>query len=678
MTTSVKQFLETLQKGTYRAARIDNSDYDLTELTLGIPVGLQNTVMLEDMLRRETPYFPSGDRFGFNRTLMHLPCILTTANGKQKKRCTFGGNLTPNYRRIIESGLDDVLSQIEHLSEQSSTQKQRVFYEAMRRSVRAVCDLCDRYRDAAERNGLVDLANALSQVPRRPARSFYEACVFLKLLIFSLRCSGVNHMTLGRFDQYMLSYYLSDLERGISREALLETLELFFISLNLDGDLYDGIQMGDNGQSMVLGGYDKSGKDLFNDLSALCMDASLELSLIDPKINLRVNKKTPLSRYEYGTKLTKQGLGFPQYCNDDVFVPYLISLGYDEADAYNYTVAACWEVISPNNGADECNRAVLELPKVVDRTVRAHLSDAETFEDLLAHVHTAIEDTCAQIRKDYIAPPSERNFFLSVLIDGCLEKGLDYTQGGAKYNNYGCFAAGISTAADALAAVKQTVYVERSVSPCDLLAALERNFEGYETLRHNLLACPKMGNNDDRADAIADDIMTVAENAMHNQPTGRLGGIWRLGTGTAQMYMERTQSCPATADGRLSGDAYGCNYSPSLSVKLNGPLSVIQSFTKHDMSRIANGGPLTLEVHDTVFRSAEGERKIAQLVQAFINLGGHQLQLNAINRDRLLDAQKHPERYPNLIVRVWGWSGYFCELDKKYQDHIIRRTEFSV
>ena len=221
------------------------------------------------------------------------------------------------------------------------------------------------------------------------------------------------------------------------------------------------------------------------------------------------------------------------------------------------------------------------------------------------------------------------------------------------------------------------MFEDRTVSAAELLSALNANFEGYESLRNLLVACPKMGNNDDRADAVADVLMTAAEDAMHGKPNGWFGGVWRMGTGSAMEYVLSAKQCPATADGRHDGEAYGCSFSPALGSKLNGPLSVIQSFTKHKMDRISNGGPLTLELHDTVFRNEEGEKKVALLVKAFIHLGGHQLQLNSINRDRLLDAQAHPEDHKNLIVRVWGWSGYFCELDPEYQNHIIRRTEFT-
>lgn len=678
MTEAVKRSLGVLKKGEYKTRRIDNT-FDMGEELREIPMGLWNSVMLERMLERETPYLLEGDRFGFNRTLKELPSCVIEWKGEVKRRKIFGGNFTPNYKRVMETGFDGILTQICN-NATDADEKGKEFYEAMERSVLAMQSMADRYCRVAEQEGNRMLADALSHVPAQPARSFYEACVFFKLLIYSFRCSGVNHITLGRFDQYMLSYYLADRERGISREELLETLELLFISLNVDGDIYEGIQTGDNGQSMVLGGFDADENSLYNDLSALCMEASMELSLIDPKINLRVGKNTPDWLYEYGTKMTKQGLGFPQYCNDDVIVPYMMSLGYEKEDAYNYTVAACWEVISPNNGADEDNRGTLNFPLVVNRAIHAYLEKASTFDELLSFVCKEIAAECKAIQNGQkISDYREwMNYPVSIAVDGCLEKGRSVYSGGAKYYNYGCHGAGIANAADALAAIRTLIYEETSLSAKELLSALNANFEGYESLRNRLLSCPKMGNNDDRVDAIADRLMTAAEDAMHGKPNGWFGGVWRMGTGSAMEYVLSAKMCPATADGRGDGEPYGCSFSPSISVKLNGPLSVIQSFTKHKMDRISNGGPLTIELHDTVFRNEEGEKKVAQLVKAFIHLGGHQLQLNSINRDRLLDAQAHPENHKNLIVRVWGWSGYFCELDPEYQNHIIARTEFSV
>ncbi|MBE6738890.1 MAG: hypothetical protein E7565_01065 [Ruminococcaceae bacterium] len=156
------------------------------------------------------------------------------------------------------------------------------------------------------------------------------------------------------------------------------------------------------------------------------------------------------------------------------------------------------------------------------------------------------------------------------------------------------------------------------------------------------------------------------------------GGIFRAGTGSAMEYIVSAKKVGATADGRYAFSPYGSSFSPSPECKTKGVLSCIKSFTKYDLSDIINGGPLTLEIHDTVFRNNDGIKKVAKLVKCFIDRGGHQLQLNSVNRDVLINAQKNPEDYKNLIVRVWGWSGYFTELAKEYQDHIIKRTEFTI
>ena len=155
------------------------------------------------------------------------------------------------------------------------------------------------------------------------------------------------------------------------------------------------------------------------------------------------------------------------------------------------------------------------------------------------------------------------------------------------------------------------------------------------------------------------------------------GGILRPGTGSALEYLMCAAVVGATPDGRYAGSSFGTNFSPTPITRLSGPLSFIQSFTKYDLTKVINGGPLTMEIHDSVFRNSDGVKKVAALVKAFIGLGGHQLQLNSINREILLDAQRNPEAHKNLIVRVWGWSGYFNELDLCYQQHVISRTEFT-
>ncbi len=654
MTDKIQALLQALKSGAYKEKRKN------TEIPLS---GFGTIDCFARQVAEEEPLLFENDSFGFHRSTDRRMPPLT-------------GNVTPNYARVITAGFDATRADIRASISSATDEKKRAYGEQML----AYLDICEKisekYRLCAIEKDNQRLANVLSRIPRKGAESFYEALVFQTLCIYALRLYGVEHLTLGRFDQYMYPFYQHDRANGKSREELFELLEEFFISLNYDTDLYHGVQQGDNGQSLVLGGFDTAGNSMYNELSEACLHASLELSLIDPKINLRVGKNTPDEIYRVGTLLTKKGLGFPQYCNDDVVVPGLIKLGYAPEDAANYSVAACWEYIIPNHGADCPNLGHLDFPHAVNDAITEHLAESETFDALMVHVTEAIRRYADhEVKRREIPGIFPVLPFLSIFMDGCIESLTDMWSGGTKYQNFGCHGEGIANATDALSAIKKTVYDDKTVEKEDLLAALAANFEGHAPLRAKLVAAPKMGSNDDYADEIAATLLRTFADYMNGRPTF-YGGIWRAGTGSAMWYRWSGIKCPATADGRYAGEPYSSSFSPSLSVKPSGLLSVISSFTKFDMTEVINGGPLTVEIHDSVLRNEIGVEKVAMLVKSFISLGGHQLQLNAINRERLLEAQAHPEKHPDLIVRVWGWSGYFNELDKAYQDHIIRRCEF--
>ena len=660
MTERIKKLLDNLNSKEYRKARRHVPEIkDFWRRSVDEIMDVFYTC-----LKYESPIAFEDDNFGFNHSVdIRLPAGV--------------GNIAPNYKSVMSRGFDDIIAEIKDSISKTNEKEKVEFGNNILKMLDTCLEYCEKQRAQAKENGNERLYNALARIPRKPAENFYEACLFIKICVYFLRWTTASHLGFGRFDQYMYEYYKSDIEKGVTKEELFELLEEFFISINYDSDTYFGIQQGDNGQSMVLGGYDKDGNSMYNELSHMCMQASLELCLIDPKINLRVNKTTPDEIYEFATELTKQGLGFPQYCNDDVVVPGLVKLGYDYEDALDYTVAACWEFIIPNCNADTPNREVFNFPLVINNTIHAHLCECDSFEELEEYVKKDIEAECERIF-DLCKNDSDSSVYLpimSIFTDGCTKTLENTWTGGAKYNNYGCHGTGIANAADALAAVKKLVFDEKKVEKTTLLDALNADFEGYDELRAQLRACPKMGNNDDYVDDIA--CMLMKAFGYINGKPNPIGGIWRAGTGSAHAYLYSAKICPATADGRKAGDAYPSSFSPSLDVKPDGLLSVIQSFTKYDMTEIINGGPLTIEIHDTLLRNEIGIKKTAQLVKNFILLGGHQLQLNSINREKLLDAKAHPEKYPNLVVRVWGWSGYFNELDTTFQDHIIRRCEFT-
>ncbi len=665
MTDKVKKCKDFLLNRGYRKNRSFRK-VDVTAETRDLSEEERIFIRFERAANDEKPIFYESDDFGFNRCNTFLPEI---------EAGEMLGNVTVDYETFLSGGLSGLKEAISRRVPDADDEAKR-FYDLALRYLRVCSNLVRKWRDGAEKAGRERLAAALAVVPENGATTYYDALVAIKFLHYALRLDDNKHLTLGRFDRYMLPYADESIRRGATINELIEDTELFFVAMNYDADLYNGVQQGDNGQSLVLGGCDENGENAFTYLSEIVLTASEELELIDPKINLRVNSSTPIGLYERATRLTRQGLGFPQYCNDDAVIKGLVKLGYDLIDARNYTVAACWEFIVPRCGADVPNIDKFVFPEIVRRVTLSCLKNCDTYASFEDKVRVAIEKECDRIIgvcNNFVQP---RETFLSMLISPCIERGRFSTEGGAKYGNYGIHGVGLSNAADALEAIKKAVFDDKTVSKDELIAALETNFEGREDLRRTLLALPKTGNNNEADDRLC--FLAGAFSSYLNGKRNNRGGIFRAGTGSAMEYVLSAANVGATADGRKAGGAYASSFSPAITTKLDGPLSVIVSFTKFDTSEIINGGPLTMEMHDTVFRNDEGIRKVALLVKAFIDRGGHQLQLNSVNRETLVDAQAHPENYPNLIVRVWGWSGYFVELDRVYQDHVIARTEFGV
>lgn len=637
------------------------------------------------MLDAEQPVFLPEETIAFTRTVKQIPDLYTQAEMEalrssayyHEKGCVF--NISPDYASTIQVGLDARRFELADRLARAISEKDEAAVEFLSCAIQAldaVLSLADRYRAEAERQGLTLIAQTLSRVPHRGATTFREALQFLRILHYTLWCEGEYHNGLGRIDQYLYPYYAADLAEGrLTEAAALEAIEEFFLSCNRDSDLYIGVQQGDNGQSAMLGGVDKSGKDAFNALSRLCLKASCELQVIDPKINLRVSSSTPLAVLEEATELTKQGLGFPQYANDDIVIPALTRLGYALEDARDYTVAACWEFIIPGCGMDIPNIGAVSFPAVVDQVMR--FSQATAFDAFMADVRAALMAEADRIAASLSTVKILPGPFVSILCAGRVEAGRDVCEGG-RYNNFGIHGTGLSTAADSLAAIRQLVFEEQLLSLKELAAAVDTDFKDRaDLLAKARFGVPKMGNADPAVDQLGQALLNAFADTWDGRNNSR-GGIYRCGTSSAMYYLWHANELRATPDGRLTGQPFAANYAPSLNVRIKGPLSVVQSFTTPDLGRVINGGPLTIEIHDSAFRQSDGITKVAQLVKYFIDCGGHQLQLNAINRDQLKEAQAHPERHRNLIVRVWGWSGYFVELDKPYQDHIIQRVEMAV
>ena len=657
----------------------------------GVDDGTRARIGLVEMLRAEgeAPAFLDGERLAFTRTVRQIPELHTAAemDARRAGGTAFGEkgvvfNITADFAPTIRDGLDARLGELRDRLARCRAEgdsEGAAFCENAALSVEAVLELAEKYRAAAASRGLNDVADVLARVPRFGARTFREALQSLRILHFALWCEGEYHCGLGRIDQYLLPYYEADIAAGrLDDDGALELLEEFFVACNRDSDLYIGVQQGDNGQSVMLGGLTRDGAPAFNALSRLCLKACGELKLVDPKINLRVDKNTPVEIYRLGTELTAKGLGFPQYANDDVVIPALERWGYEPEDARDYTVAACWEFIVPGCGLDIDNIDAVSFPGALDAALRlcadgaAEAGGYDAVEAaFLAEVQRRADALVEKYRHVEVLPGP----FVSVLSAGCIQRARDICKG-AKYNNFGIHGTGISVAVDSLASVRELVFEKALVSLPELVRLLDTDFAGRPDVLAAAKAAPKMGNADGRVDSIAKRVIEFWGHAFDGKRNDR-GGRFRPGTGSAMYYVWHAREIPASADGRLSGHPFPANWAPSLDVPVKGPVSVVRSFTEPDLGAVCNGGPLTIEIHDSAFAMPDGVDKVAELVRFFVLRGGHQLQINAIDRDTLLDAQAHPERHRHLIVRVWGWSGYFVELDREFQDQIIKRVELA-
>ncbi len=607
---------------------------------------------LQLFLEHERIVKSPGERVYAWRTIQSFPDIY--APGEKEK-------LTAGHHVHEQGRVCNISSDWEGVLNHGLLPRRALTTPEGRTAIDAVLAYADRYEDPA-----------LSRAIRTGAKGYLEALNVFRILHFSLWASNVYHNTVGRFDQYMWPFLKADMEKGMTEAEALELTSEFFLSFNRDSDLYIGMQRGDNGQSMMLGGCDKDGKSAVNPLTTICLKASLANKRIDPKINLRVNKDTPLELYELGTQLTRQGLGFPQYANDDVVIPALVDMGYALEDARNYVVAACWEFIIPGVAMDIPNIGAVSLAGVAHEVIRENLTDVSSYEALEGKVLKAIRADAEKTMKGLLPLFMEPAPYQTVLMSDVTH---DVSEG-AKYNNYGFHGTGFATAVDQLAAVKRYVFDEKTIAPKALLEALDSNFEGNPGLGRLLREDgPKLGR-DEECEGIADRLLDEFADALQPLRNER-GGRVRAGTGSAMYYLWHSKELGATADGRKAGEPLSANFSPSLTLRDAGPLSVISAMARPGLKRVMNGGPLTLELHDTVFKHPEGVTKVAQLVQAFIRMGGHQLQLNAVSREQMLDAQQHPDAHRNLIVRVWGWSGHFVQLDKGYQDQIIERVSYN-
>jgi len=623
----------------------------------------------------------------------------------------------PAYYKVVPMGLPALIAQAESAFTAATTEEAQAYYRSVVIANRAAVALIARYealvreaaRDEADKERRAELRQMtenLHALQNGAPATYWQAVQLMYFIQFLIWTEGGYLIPLGRTDQILYPFYKKDTEASqLAPEFALEIMESFFVKLNYEIDRTHG-EAGkfesDTGQSITIGGvHPDTGADATNDLTYMILDAKCDLRLTDPKVHLRIHRDTPQAIWEKAAYLNSLGMGFPTYENDEIIIPAFMSHDdyYSLEDARDYAASGCWEMtiqgrsFNRNLGMIDClrclewalndGRYVLGTPGadtavglIGDRyglpTGEAERLDTwqklwNAFKVQMKHNIDMVTSYCNRS----MASPSP---FYSSMMEDCMKKGMDFDTGGCRYNETDFQLSSLTDAADAFYSIKRLVYDEKRLSLRELVDILNANWEGHEALRQEILnEFPKFGNDVDEVDRIAADILKYYTREVKKHRNS-FDGPYRARISSALGYIILSQILGASADGRRARDVYTDNLSPRAGADKNGPTAVIRSCSKLDFSECAGGAVLDLKFHPSALRTGEGREKFAALLKSFFQLGGMQVQINVLDNSVLLDAKSHPEKYRDLIVRVWGFSTYFVSLPEKYQDHIIQRS----
>lgn len=620
-----------------------------------------------------------------------------------------------DYRKLLQNGVEGIRQQLAAAKAALQPQdpeyaEKLAFYQAEEELCQGMLALAQRYaalaREKAQaeryptrRQELLTMAAVLDRVPARPASSFQEAVqtVWLMQMIPQIESNGFS-ITPGRFDQYCNAYLEKDLRDGtITLEYAQELTDLFFLKfceiLRVDSKGAAEVNAGyASGQNLVVGGLDADGNDATNLLSYLCLMANRHIRLNQPNFTVRLHEGTPKEFLDKVVESIGCGNGMPQVLNDACIIPSLVEHGIPLREARDYIPVGCDEISVHRHWA-RCNGGYINLAKLLEIALN-HGSDIKygisllepdsvqpaSFEDfyqryldcLRAGEQLQIEESLLtdEIHREILPLP-----FVSLFLDDCVARGLDCTNGGAVYNTTGLVAVGTATVADSLYAIKRLVYDEKKLTLGELTEILRNNFEGQEYLRQFILnRFEKFGNDQDCVDRLAVGITDAFADELEKHHNSRGGAFWgALYSVSAQVGLGNV--CCATPDGRLDGLPLSDGLTPMYGMDRNGPTAVLASLSKIHQKRFPNGIIVNQRMSGSLFKTPEGREKMAQLLRAFVAAGCFHWQFNIVDNKVLLAAQKDPDEYRSLVVRVAGYSAIFVELSVKAQNSIIDRYE---
>ena len=651
--------------------------------------------------------------------------------GMEGKLNAGDAHLAVNYERILKEGLKGYEKRVKEckatldLTNPDNIDKY-CFYNAVLIVLEAVRNFANRYsvlaKDLAEKElnqerkvELLEISRICSKVPYEPAETFQEAVqsVWSIQLILQIESNG-HSLSYGRFDQYMYPYYDRDIKNGTIKESeALELLTCLWIkTLTINKVRSQAHTLSSAGspmyQNVTIAGQTTDKKDAVNDLSFLVLKSVAQTRLTQPNLTVRYHKNINKHFLDECVEVMRLGFGMPALNNDEIIIPSFMDWQVKEEDAYNYSAIGCVETAVPGKWGYRCTgMSYINFPRMllctmnngVDLTSNkrftkgyGYFTEMESYEELLEAWDKTIREITrySVIVENVIDKASERDvpdILCSALTDDCIARGKTIKEGGAVYDFISGLQVGIANMADCLAAIKKLVYEEKKITRQELWNAILDDFSSPENKKIQKMLireAPKYGNDDDYVDQLIveayDSYIEEIEkypNTRYNR--GPIGGIRYAGTSSISANVGQGMSTMATPDGRNAFEPLAEGCSPAHNSDKNGPTAVFKSVSKLRTNKITGGVLLNQKMTPQMLSTEENRQKLELLIKTFFNrLHGYHVQYNIVSKETLIDAQKHPEKHKDLIVRVAGYSAFFNVLSKKTQDDIIGRTEQSL
>lgn len=612
----------------------------------------------------------------------------------------------------FQAEINASLSRLDYLNDPLAYEKQEEL-RAMHIAAGAIVRYAERHAERARelaavegdeqrKNVLLKIADVCRQVPRYAPRNFWEALQYYWFvhLGVTIELNTWDAFSPGRLDQHLLPFYQQELEQGsLTPDSAKELLQCLWIKFNNQpAPPKVGVTAEESGTytdfaQINLGGVREDGSDGVNEVTYILLDVIEEMRLLQPSTSIQVSKKNPDRFIKRATEIIRTGFGQPSVFNADLIGQELMRMGKTILDARCGGSSGCVEVGA--FGKENYNlTGYFNLPKVLELTLHnsvdprtgAHIGittgDPRAFQTM-EELYTAFEKQVnylveVKVRGNNVIERLYAKYmpcpFLSLLVDDCIKNGRDYHDGGARYNTTYIQGVGLGTMTDAMASLNYHVFEKHTLLMGDFIDTLKVNFEGSEQLRLLLInRTPKYGNDDDHADEVMKQIFEIYFKAVDGRRNTK-GGEYHINLLPTTVHIYFGSVTGATPDGRLAGMPLSEGVSPVQGADHKGPTAVIRSVAKMDHVR-TGGTLLNQKFTPQVLSSDEGLEKLVQLIRTYFLLDGHHIQFNVVDAATLRLAQQHPEQYRSLIVRVAGYSDYFCDLSKTLQDEIITRTE---